>query len=244
VTFNFVLVHGAWHGGWAWNDVKRLLEAEDHRVIAPTLSGLAEQTVSGSGEIGLKTHVNDVISIIEEKRLKNVVLVGHSYGGMVITGVVDQMRDRIDQIVYLDAAVPDHGQSMISYGPPISDQELEEKTQLIKMLSSNDRTFDVLPPEAFGIPPSHPRYDWVKTQLRPHPMQTWLDPIMLENGGSNGLRRTYIHCVAPVLTQTNFPYVAAVAKGSADWDYAELRTGHDAMVTAPEDVAQLLLAGA
>lgn len=181
------------------------------------------------------------MSVIGENGLRDIVLVGHSYGGMVITGVVDRMKDRIRHIVYLDAAVPDDGQSMISYGPRLDAAKLAEKSILLRALSSDGVALDTLPPEAFGVPPSHPRYGWVKARLTPHPMKTWLDPLAIRNAGAAGVRRSYIHCVAPVLPQTNFPYLAAKAKASASWRYAELQTGHDAMITAPRDLAKLLL---
>jgi pimeloyl-ACP methyl ester carboxylesterase len=224
--------------------VTPLLEAEGHRVFTPTLTGLGQETTENLAEIGLDMHVSDVMTIIVGHDLNDIVLVGHSYGGMVITGVADRMKDRIGHIVYVDAAVPEGDQSMISYGPPIDAAALAEKTRLTKLLSSDGVTFGVLPPEAFGIPDAHPRHGWAKARMKPHPMKTWLDPLVLRNGGPEGIERTYIHCIAPILEQTNFPYVAEKARSSRSWNYAELQTGHDAMITAPQELADLLLAAA
>ena len=106
----FVLVHGAWFGGWCWQKVIPLLEAAGHEVYAPTLTGLAERASELSPEVGLDTHIQDIVGLLEEKNLHGVMLVGHSYGGMVITGVVDQVPERIAHVVYLDTFVPRDGE--------------------------------------------------------------------------------------------------------------------------------------
>src|SRR5262249_21902502 len=108
----FVLVHGAWHGGWCWQKVIPFLEAAGHEVHAPTLTGLAERASELSPDVGLDTHIQDIVGLLEEKNLNGVILVGHSYGGMVITGVVDQVPERIAHLVYLDTFVPRNGESM------------------------------------------------------------------------------------------------------------------------------------
>ena len=110
----FVLVHGAWHGGWCWQKVIPFLEAAGHEVYAPTLTGLAERASELSPDVGLDTHIQDVVGLLEEKNLHGVILVGHSYGGMVITGVVDQVPERIAHLVYLDTFVPRDGESMVN----------------------------------------------------------------------------------------------------------------------------------
>src|SRR5437588_957410 len=111
----FVLVHGAWHGGWCWQKVIPFLEeAAGHEVYASTLTGLAERASELSPDIGLDTHIQDVVGLLQEKNLHGVILVGHSYGGMVITGVVDQVPERIAHLVYLDTFVPRDGESMVS----------------------------------------------------------------------------------------------------------------------------------
>src|SRR6202163_5032283 len=108
----FALVHGAWFGGWCWQKVIPFLEAAGHEVYAPTHTGLAERASELSPEVGLDTHIQDIVALLEEKNLHGVILVGHSYGGMVITGVVDQVPERIAHLVYLDTFVPRDGDSM------------------------------------------------------------------------------------------------------------------------------------
>src|SRR6202142_823809 len=116
----FVLVHGAWFGGWCWQKVIPLLESAGHEVYAPTLTGLAERASELSPEVGLDTHIQDIVGLLEEKNLHGVILVGHSYAGMVITGVVDQVPERIAHLVYLDTFVPRDGESMASISPIVN----------------------------------------------------------------------------------------------------------------------------
>ena len=115
----FVLVHGGWHGGWCWQKVIPFLEAAGHEVYAPTLTGLAERASELSPDIGLDTHIQDIVGLLEEKDLQGVILVGHSYGGMVITGVVDAVPERIAHLVYLDTFVPRDGESMVDVSPMV-----------------------------------------------------------------------------------------------------------------------------
>ena len=236
----FLLVHGAWHGGWCWRDVRTALEGEGHRVIAPTLSGLGERSHLMSPEIGLDTHIADILAVIRFEDLDDFVLVGHSYGGMVITGVADAVRERIAHIVYLDAARPMDGQSMITQGPDRPAAVIAQSEAALRGLAPDGVAMHAFPPEILGIPADHPSYDWVAERLTPHPLKTWLDPIALENGGSDGLARTYIHCTDPVLPNSSFPWHAAQTAADPSWRYRAIATGHDAMVTAPRETAALL----
>jgi pimeloyl-ACP methyl ester carboxylesterase len=236
---SFVLVHGAWHGGWCWRDAKSRLEAAGHRVFTPTLPGLGE--TRATADVGLDAHIAHVTALIETEQLRDIHLVGHSFGGMVITGVADRMKSRIARITYLDAALPKDGQSMISYGAPRPAEVIAATANVLKSLARDGINMDPLPPEGFGIPPDHPSYQWTKANLRPHPFKSWTDPIQLRNGGSDGLPRLYIHCTSPMLPQTQFPYIAAQVKADPTWRYAELKTGHDAMITDPAGVVDLLL---
>jgi pimeloyl-ACP methyl ester carboxylesterase len=243
VRRNYVLVHGAWHGGWCWRDVKALLEKAGHRVFTPTLPGLDDKPATASNLIGLQDHINAVVGLIRREQLYGVHLVGHSFGGMVVTGVADALKSRVARIVYLDAAVPKNGESMISYGAPRPPEVIAATRKALEALAPDGINMTPLPPEAFAVLPNHPAYAWTKANLRPHPFKTWIDPITLKNGGSDGLKRLYIHCVKPVLPQTQFPYIAAQVRNDPSWSYAELQTGHDAMITDPQGLAALLLGG-
>ncbi|MEP2734840.1 MAG: alpha/beta fold hydrolase [Erythrobacter sp.] len=236
---DFVLIHGAWHGGWCWEQVRQLLESAGHRVHTPTLPGLAERAGEMSPDIGLAEHITDAIGFVEASGLRNIVLVGHSYGGMVITGMADAMKDRIAHIVYLDAALPKNGESMISYGAPRSQAAIDGAAKTIKGLAPDGIAMAAFPASLLGISEDHPLHNWTNERLTPHPLKTWLDPIVLTNGGSDGLPRTYVHCTSPALPQTQFPYIAALAANDPSWQSIELATGHDAMITAPQDCAAL-----
>ncbi|WP_296719942.1 alpha/beta fold hydrolase [Erythrobacter sp.] len=238
---DFVLVHGAWHGGWCWELVRERIEAAGHRVHTPTLPGLGDRADELDAAIGLADHIADVTDYIAARDLRDIVLAGHSYGGMVITGVADALKSRIAHILYLDAALPENGQSMISYGTPRPPEAIAATEAGLRSRAPDGIAMAALPPPLLGIPASHPLHDDVAAQLTPHPLKTWLDTIRLVNGGPAGLPRTYVHCTAPVMAHTQFPAIARMAKADPDWDYAELATGHEAMLTAPGDVAKLLL---
>jgi len=194
-----LLVHGAWHGGWCWDLVGAGMEKLGWDVFAPTLSGLGDRAAEMSPAIGLDTHIEDIVRVIRENDLTKIILVGHSYGGMVITGVADRVKERIKHIVYLDAALPDDGESMISYGPEKSKTMLAATEKQLRNFAADGIAMPPFPPEFLDVPKDHARYEWVRARLTPHPLKTWLDPIRLGKSGSSGLPRTYVHCVAPVL---------------------------------------------
>lgn len=237
-----VLVHGAWHGGWCWRDVRAQLEAQGHRVFTPTLTGLADRAHLLSKDIGLDTHIKDITSLIDYYDLSDIILVGHSYGGMVITGVADARKAQIAEIVYLDAALPENGQTMITQGPERSPDIIEQSRKALAGLAPDGVAMGAFPPEFLGISTDHPGYNWVAEKLTPHPLKTWLDPITLENGGSAGLKRSYIHCTAPALPNSSFPFHAEQVQADDSWVYHDLATGHDAMVTAADDIVRILTA--
>ncbi|SIN69457.1 Pimeloyl-ACP methyl ester carboxylesterase [Parasphingorhabdus marina DSM 22363] len=236
----FLLVHGAWHGGWCWRDVAAGLREAGHEVFTPTLTGLGERAHLLSPEIGLQTHVDDILAVIRFNELEDFILVGHSYGGMVISGVADKVRDKIRHIVYLDAALPRDGETMISQGAPRSADMLAATEQQLRALAPEGIAMQAFPPEFLGIPKNHPGYRWVARHMTPHPLKTWLDPIALPNGGSAGLPRTYIHCNAPVLPNSSFGWHYDQTSKDIEWTSLTLATGHDAMVTAPHALTRIL----
>jgi pimeloyl-ACP methyl ester carboxylesterase len=244
----FVLVHGAWHGGWCWRDVRAILERRGHRVFTPTLTGLGERAHLRLPTPRLATHVQDVMAMIEAEELTDVVLVGHSYAGMVITGVADAMKDRLAHVVHLDAALPADGQSMITQSPGITPAATAATEAGLRALAPDGVWMAPPPVSVLGVPAENAAaVAWLNRRLTPHPLPTWTDPIALRNGGSEGLPRTYILCDRPVMAQASFAaHAARVAAGQAGpgWTSRRLATGHDAMVTAPAATARLLLEAA
>jgi pimeloyl-ACP methyl ester carboxylesterase len=245
----FVLVHGAWHGGWCWRDVKVLLEVAGHKVFTPTLTGLGERAHLREPAPNLTMHIQDVMGLIEAEELTDIVLVGHSYGGMVITGVADRIKSRLRHVVYLDAALPSNGQTMITQNPAVATQAAVEQTVAgLKTLTTDGVWMAPLPAIAFGIPATQTEaLAWVGRRLTPHPLPTWTEALALSNNGSEGLSRTYVLCNNPILPQTAFPAHAArirAGQAGAGWRVIELATGHDAMVSLPQQTADLFLAAA
>jgi pimeloyl-ACP methyl ester carboxylesterase len=240
----FVLVHGAWHGGWCWREVREILEAQGARVFTPTLTGLGERAHLRDPVPSLATHIEDIVRVLEWEELSGVTLVGHSYGGMVVTGVADRAKAKIKHVVYLDAAFPKNGQTFASQYPRAAPAQVAATEAQFRALAPDGAWMGVLPVTVLGIPADNPKAAWVARRLTPHPLRTWLDPIALPNGGAGGLKRTYVLCTNPVMQNASFMAHAAILKADPGWTYREIATGHDAMVTAPEETARLLGEGA
>jgi pimeloyl-ACP methyl ester carboxylesterase len=169
----FVLVQGGWVGGWYWQKLIPFLEAAGHEVYAPTLTGLAERASELSPEIGLDTHIQDIVGLLEEKNLRNVILVGHSYGGMVITGVVDRVPERIAHLVYLDTFVPLDGESM-------ADVSWIVVWILRRLARATGDGWRVNPPGTLDVA-KEPDRSWVLSKITPHPLKTLQQPLHLKN---------------------------------------------------------------
>ncbi|MEM7688854.1 MAG: alpha/beta hydrolase [Pseudomonadota bacterium] len=237
---DIVLIHGAWHGAWCWDLVRPMLEEQGHRVHAFTLPGLAERADELTPQLGLQDHINDAIRQIDAAGIESFILVGQSYGGMVITGVADALKSRIDHIVYLDAALPKDGETMLSYGAPRPAEAIAGAKAAMRGLAQDGMSLPAFPPSFLGIPEDHPRYDWVAENLTPHPLKTWLDPISLPHGGAEDLPSTYVECTNPRLAQTQFAWVAEQKRAAPGWNVVALDTGHDAMITDPQGVARII----
>ncbi len=238
----FVLVHGAWHGGWCWDFVREILEKNGHRVYTPTLSGLGENAEQLSAEIGLKTHIDDIVSLIKSENLSDIVLVGHSYAGMVITGVADAMENSINHIVYLDAVLPKDGESLLTQGAGLPE---DERLGFIAYMNSQSDDGGIsmrAPPAAtFGLSTDVAELiKWTDDQLTPHPIKTWVDEISLQNSRSEELSGTYIFCTEPVLQGASFQYHFDRLSGKPNWSTMKLPAGHNAMISHPEMVANIL----
>jgi pimeloyl-ACP methyl ester carboxylesterase len=227
----YVLVHGAWHGGWCWRKVRALLEARGADVYTPTLTGLGDRAHLASRDVGLDTHVADVLGVLETEDLSGVVLVGHSYAGMVVTGAADRAAHRIARLVYLDAVVPRDGQCLYDRAPPQVRTQWEEQARLA---GEGWRVpVSVATSQFLGLK-TEEDLRWVMPRLTPHPIRTFRDTLRL-SARFPPMPRTYINCIG----DKPFWQPRTIQADGIE-DYHELRTGHDAMVTAAEDVAALL----
>jgi len=148
---NFVLVHGAWHGGWCWDRVRPLLEAANTRVVTPTLSGLAEKAAKSASAPVLQDHINDVIGAVENEQLNDVVLVGHSYAGMLITAAAEKLRPRLKHLVYVDAAVPGDGDDFAAQFPGLSAQDYEKRRAAFRALAPDGVWLPAPPAQMVGV---------------------------------------------------------------------------------------------
>jgi pimeloyl-ACP methyl ester carboxylesterase len=225
----FVLIHGAWHGGWCWKIVARALRRAGHEVYAPSLTGLGERKHLASRDIDLATHTQDVVGLLEMEDLAHVILVGHSYGGMVVTGAADRMPERIAHLVYLDAFVPQNGKCLLDYVVP---------ERAARMKEEGERTGMVTPPpmSLWGLTrPEHLAFAGPREV--PQPYATLSQRIRLVNQAR--IPRTFIYCSSPATG--SFDSFAAQYRNDPAWRFHELKTGHDAMLLMPEAVTQILL---
>jgi pimeloyl-ACP methyl ester carboxylesterase len=228
----FVLVHGAWHGGWCWVKVAAILRGRGHTVLTPTQTGLGERSHLLSPAIDLDTFVADIANVLQFEDLKDVVLVGHSFGGNAVSGVADRMPGRLRQLVYLDAVILEDGQSVFSKLP--SDVVAARKKAAQE--TSGGLTLPAPPASAFGIARSE-EAQWVESRLTPHPLKTYTTPLRLAHPVGNGVPAVYITCTDPLYNplQSTRDWVK-----EREWTTAEIATGHDAMVTAPDRLAEML----
>jgi pimeloyl-ACP methyl ester carboxylesterase len=228
----FVLVHGVWHGGWCWSRVADILKSRGHRVTAPTHTGLGERSHLLSTDITLQTFVDDIIQHMKFEDLSEVVLVGHSFGGAPITGVADRVPDRIAKLIYLDAIMLNSGETWFDLLP----EDLAKDRAALAERSSGGLSLPPAPAQSFGV--SRPEdVAFLEPRLTPHPFRTFTTALSLDNPIGNGLPATYIECSQPAYPPAKVALERARRHG---WPVAQIRTGHDAMVTAPKGLANLL----
>lgn len=228
----YVLIHGAWHGGWCWKLVAPALRRAGHEVYAPSLTGLGERRHLARPDIDLETHIEDVVALLEMDDLGGVVLVGHSYGGMVITGAADRALARISRLVYLDAFVPENGKCLLDYVVP---------ERAARMKEEGERTGMVTPPpmSLWGLV-RREHLDFVGPREVKHPYAAMSQGIRLTNPARLSLvPKTFIYCSAPATG--SFDQFAAKYRLDPAWRFYELKTGHDAMLLMHEEVTRILL---
>ena len=230
----YLLVHGGWHGGWYWGRVTPLLREAGHEVFTPTLTGLGERAHLLSPEIDLDTHIRDVLGVIKYEDLHDLILVGHSYAGMIITAVAEQSVERLKHVVYLDAFIPENGESLIDL---IGEDFAATFRELVEAEGDGWR-LPPLPLEVLGITDERDK-DWMRPKLVDQPFKTFSQPVRLEDEtAASRIPRTFIYCNDPAIG----PYdrFAEMARREG-WRYREIATGHFPMVTEPRRTAELLL---
>jgi pimeloyl-ACP methyl ester carboxylesterase len=231
----YVLVHGGGHGGWCYRRVARLLQSEGHEVFTPTLTGLGERAHLLDDRVDLDRHIEDVVAVLHYEDLRDVILVGHSYGGMVITGAADRAADRVGKLVYLDAANPENGQSLVDVAGPVINAVRPMGTVVDGM------ELVLLPaPDAgllYGV--SDPdELAFMADRLTPHPWACFEQPLQLTNEDALwAIPRYHIVCTSTVATRDPDLMARARAEGRL-WD---IDTGHDLMLTEPQKTADALL---
>jgi pimeloyl-ACP methyl ester carboxylesterase len=230
----YVLVHGGGHGGWCYQPVARIMRAQGHEVYTPTLTGLGEREHLMSPTIDLETHITDVAKVLQFEDLTEVILVGHSYGGMVISGVADRVPERLRNLVFLDAAMPQNGQSLVDHAGPFmlaarSRSRVVNGIELVLFPGEDPMSFyGVRDPEQIA---------WMKPKLTPHPWKCFEQKLVLKNEAAmRKIPQSIIVCSSHMNDQAR-----AALKALSNGRFWEIDTGHDLMITEPAAVAGMLL---
>jgi pimeloyl-ACP methyl ester carboxylesterase len=227
----FVLVHGAWHGGWCYQRVARLLRKEGHEVYTPTHTGVGERSHLAGLPITLATHVKDVVNVIEYENLHDVILCGHSYGGMVITGVAAAVGERIRSLVYLDAFLPEDGQSLLDLVGP------EMSAHFIGLVKGDGIRIPPIPAAAFNVNAADAA--WVDRTCVPQALLTFTEGIRFTGQEARVRNRTYI--LATGYDMHVFDKFYDRVKTDPKWKAHAVPCGHDVMLDRPEELAKILL---
>ncbi|MCO5100689.1 MAG: alpha/beta hydrolase [Burkholderiaceae bacterium] len=237
---NIVLVHGAWHGGWCWRDTARALRAAGHVVVTPTHTGVGERAHQSSEAITLETHIRDVVGCIEAEELDDIVLCGHSYGGMVVTGVADRLAGRIRTLVYLDAFVPRNGDSLnglldAALAPEIAAQFLGAFRGTAA--ASHSGLMQPIPAAMFNIDEANRA--WVDRRCVAQALATFEMPLLLSGGGLEQVKER-VYVLADGWDPSPFRHFAKLYEGADGWRIEKIACSHDVMVDRPAELAELL----
>jgi pimeloyl-ACP methyl ester carboxylesterase len=227
----FLLVHGAWHGGWCWRRVAERLRARGHAVFTPTLTGLGERAHLLRPDIDLSLHVADVLGAIRCERLSDMVLVGHSYGGCVISGVAEAVADKIRSIVFLDAFIPENGESLFDVVQPAVKEVIQG------VLDRGETTVPVRDAAAFKV--NEKDRAWVDSLATPQPIRTMTEKIRLTGARDRIAQKIYIR--ASGYPNVSFDKALARVKADRSWRAYEVPCGHDVMIDAPDRLTEILL---
>lgn len=225
----FVLVHGAWHGGWCYTRVARILRGKGYDVFTPTLTGLGERSHLASPAVNASTHVQDVLNVIEFEGLEDVVLVGHSYGGSIITAVADAVPEKVRSLVYLDGFIGEDGQSMFDMDSPAATAAYVDMAQ-----ANGGHTVPPLPAAVFGVNPEDQA--WVNSRTTPGSLACWAERLTLTGRHELVANRSYV-----LATGWNGPFTPFYERARADgWQTYEFDCGHDVMIDMPQETADVI----
>ena len=230
---HFLLIHGAWHGGWVWNEISEILNYQGYSVSTPTLTGLGEKKHLLSSKITIDTFIEDVANHIIFENLNNIILVGHSFAGSVISGVADKLKDRIQKLIYFDAVILKDGQKPFDIAPK---ELVKQRIELAKRFG-NGISIPAPSADAFGV------FDVKKSllleeKLTPHPLSTYQSKLTIKNEIGNGIPLFYIFCNDPVYKSLES---SREVVRKMKWPIFELNAGHDAMLTHPKETLNLLM---
>jgi pimeloyl-ACP methyl ester carboxylesterase len=230
---HFLLIHGAWHGGWVWNEISEILNYQGYSVSTPTLTGLGEKKHLLSSKITIDTFIEDVVNHIIFENLNNIILVGHSFAGSVISGVADKLKDRIQKLIYFDAVILKDGQKPFDIAPK---ELVKQRIELAKRFG-NSISIPAPSADAFGV------FDVKKSllleeKLTPHPLSSYQSKLKIKNEIGNGIPLFYIFCNDPVYKSLES---SRKVVRKLKWPIFELNAGHDAMLTHPKETLNLLM---
>jgi pimeloyl-ACP methyl ester carboxylesterase len=227
----FVLVHGSSAGGWCYRRVADLLEKAGHKVYAPTLTGLGERSHLMSGLITLDTHIEDVVNVIRWENLEDFVLVGHSYGGWIVSGVAERFQGKISSIVFLDAFMPENGQRVLDTNSPRSRAEIEQAQRKAEVSRPA--------PPASVWKVNEKDQSWVNEKFTAQPVGVAFTPIRLTGARDRVPKKTYVR--AKGYDNPNFEAYYAKVRSDPSWRTYEMPCGHEVMIDMPERTAEILL---
>lgn len=234
-----VLVAGACCGGWSWNRVAPLLQAAGHAVFTPTLTGLGERVHLATPHVNLETHITDIVNLLVYEDLRDVTLVGYSYAGIVIAGVAERVPERLAQLIYADADVPENGESIYDLDGASEDDRAAEWTA-----AETAGTPGYMPVPVSYIAariPDEGDQAWVLARMTPHPLATFTQPVQLLDPSAAALPRAYIFCTEDKSADASTVRFAARYRADSRWRYREIAANHMAPVTAPHALAEAMV---
>ncbi|MBU0455852.1 MAG: alpha/beta fold hydrolase [Gammaproteobacteria bacterium] len=230
----FVLVHGAYQGGWVWDRVRVLLEKKGHLVYTPTLTGMSGTSEANYDEVHLSDYIDDICGLIEDEDLHDVVLVGHSYAGMILSGALSRISDRLLMLVYLDAVIPEDRKSFIDMAGEDRRQDYQNRT----VVSNYGGKYIAVPsPQRLGLELEED-IDLFMPRYRSQPLQPFYDKVSIDQQAFDRIPKVFINCKKKTVDDSKRLQLVE----RLGMQYREIETGHSCMVTKPEELAEILIA--